>query len=401
MKIRFAVLVCLHVPSFAACTEDSDKTDIPAPRQQESSPVAPRPDVVADCDEAENGTPCGDPGRGMHCLFDACVRNACGDGIAAEAEECDDGNERDGDGCSERCKLERCGNGLVNLGEECDDANAMTGDGCSLRCKRERCGNRVIDPGEECDDGNSRDDDLCSNRCKAQMPAVPDTMQPMDSGTGHAGDAGASDASVSMDAGSSADAGGADASGGEAGLDAAEAGSNDASRDGSSTEGGTSDAAPDANNAWDGSDPRSPQCIACVQEMGENPSPCRNFEGSGFDLVANCADNPDPSFAQRCVDAYLCSLHAPDHCADDLTRGPVSCYCGLDRTIDQCNATSGAVFGPAGACIPQWEAATGCSAGDNLCVNSRFVDITQPAGVASALITCTVSSDYCGTDCRP
>jgi cysteine-rich repeat protein len=30
----------------------------------------------------------------------------CGDGIAAGAEECDDGNERDGDGCDARCQLE-------------------------------------------------------------------------------------------------------------------------------------------------------------------------------------------------------------------------------------------------------------------------------------------------------
>ena len=32
--------------------------------------------------------------------------NACGDGLKSESEECDDGNLRDGDGCSSNCKVE-------------------------------------------------------------------------------------------------------------------------------------------------------------------------------------------------------------------------------------------------------------------------------------------------------
>ena len=33
------------------------------------------------------------------------------------------------------------------------------------------CGDGEIDPGEQCDDGNSKDDDTCSNLCKSNLPA--------------------------------------------------------------------------------------------------------------------------------------------------------------------------------------------------------------------------------------
>eukprot|EP00961_Rhodomonas_salina_P180489 2436330-Rhodomonas_salina.1 len=59
----------------------------------------------------------------------------CGDGVVndAGAEECDDGNSIDADGCT-TCTLDVCGDGIVNNNstEECDDGNNATGDGCSL-----------------------------------------------------------------------------------------------------------------------------------------------------------------------------------------------------------------------------------------------------------------------------
>ena len=88
----------------------------------------------ADCDGARTGTPCG---PSMHCVFDACVRNACGDGWPAYGEACDDGNERDGDGCSARCEMEAppgCGNGVLEPGEDCDDGNTKAADGCEPDC---------------------------------------------------------------------------------------------------------------------------------------------------------------------------------------------------------------------------------------------------------------------------
>ncbi len=106
------------------------------------------------------------------------------------AEDCDDGNLVDGDGCSATCVAEgsaavgaTCGNGDIAYdattyaGEECDDSNNASGDGCSRLCLREgsqssaatggaECGDGVItDPYETCDDGNTVDDDGCSSTC--------------------------------------------------------------------------------------------------------------------------------------------------------------------------------------------------------------------------------------------
>ena len=106
------------------------------------------------------------------------------------AEDCDDGNLVNGDGCSSACVAEgsaavgaTCGNGNIAYdattyaGEECDDGNNANGDGCSRLCLREgsqssaatggaECGDGVItDPYETCDDGNAADDDGCSSTC--------------------------------------------------------------------------------------------------------------------------------------------------------------------------------------------------------------------------------------------
>lgn len=70
------------------------------------------------------------------------------------SESCDDGNPFSGDGCSSTCQVETgytcsgspsiclknpislCGNGAINynLGEACDDGNLRNGDGCSSSC---------------------------------------------------------------------------------------------------------------------------------------------------------------------------------------------------------------------------------------------------------------------------
>jgi uncharacterized repeat protein (TIGR01451 family) len=89
----------------------------------------------------------------------------CGDGVLDPGEECDDGNNVDGDGCSANCTLEYCGDGVLDPGEECDDGNNVDGDGCSADCKVEYCGDGNLDPGEECDDGNNIDGDGCSANC--------------------------------------------------------------------------------------------------------------------------------------------------------------------------------------------------------------------------------------------
>ena len=63
---------------------------------------------------------------------------ACGDGVwDAAFEECDDGNEVLGDGCSE-CVVDYCGDGELQplLGEECDDVDLASNPYCTLQCER-------------------------------------------------------------------------------------------------------------------------------------------------------------------------------------------------------------------------------------------------------------------------
>ncbi len=65
-----------------------------------------------------------------------------------------------------------CGNGFADPEEQCDDGNNASGDGCSADCaSNETCGNRVIDPldGERCDDGNNVSHDGCSSRCDIEV----------------------------------------------------------------------------------------------------------------------------------------------------------------------------------------------------------------------------------------
>jgi cysteine-rich repeat protein len=126
--------------------------------------------LVAECDQAPDGTPCGKPGQPTHCIYNVCVRNACGDGVVAEAEQCDDGNQRDHDGCDSHCRKEpapRCGDGVVDPGEACDDGNTVDTDACTNMCQYARCGDGIVEAGvEECDDGNQINSDSCLDNCK-------------------------------------------------------------------------------------------------------------------------------------------------------------------------------------------------------------------------------------------
>ncbi|WP_407738608.1 lamin tail domain-containing protein [Hyalangium sp.] len=65
-------------------------------------------------------------------------KTVCGDGHKEGAEQCDDGNSADGDGCSSTCTEETepllCGNGVQDSGEACDDGNTRSGDGCESDC---------------------------------------------------------------------------------------------------------------------------------------------------------------------------------------------------------------------------------------------------------------------------
>ena len=153
----------------------------------------------ADC-KLEEGWSCAKPGV-------RCTATACGDGLVAGDEQCDDGGDQDGDGCSSSCILElaapderdgwmcpepgkpcvrtTCGNGVREGSEQCDDGNNDMGDGCSPFCRKEpvcppgggpctsACGDGVLLPidkanGQECDDGNTVSGDGCSEDCKVE-----------------------------------------------------------------------------------------------------------------------------------------------------------------------------------------------------------------------------------------
>lgn len=168
-------------------------------------------------EECDDGNSTGGDGCSADCKLEEgwtcekagvrCEATACGDGIVAGDEQCDDGNNDDGDGCSATCLLElaapgekdgwmcpepgkpcvrtECGNGIVEGSEQCDDGNNDMGDGCSPFCRTEpscppgggpctsACGDGVLlpidkDNGQECDDGNTVSGDGCSADCKVE-----------------------------------------------------------------------------------------------------------------------------------------------------------------------------------------------------------------------------------------
>ncbi|MDQ2644630.1 MAG: DUF4215 domain-containing protein [Myxococcota bacterium] len=82
-------------------------------------------------------------------------------------EECDDGNQDDGDNCPTTCSLAKCGDGFVQEGVEgCDDANADDSDECPSNCQLARCGDGFTQAGvEECDDQNQDGTDACLTTC--------------------------------------------------------------------------------------------------------------------------------------------------------------------------------------------------------------------------------------------
>lgn len=108
-----------------------------------------------------------------------CGKPYCGNGVTEllgtiKIEECDDGNNIDGDGCSARCLFERCGNKRIDPGEQCDDGNNIDGDGCSACCTLEKCGNDIPDLNEECDEGkdNGSATGTCSDICTRVASAI-------------------------------------------------------------------------------------------------------------------------------------------------------------------------------------------------------------------------------------
>lgn len=116
--------------------------------------------------KGSGGSQVGADGGSMAGRGDTPVEAVCGDGHRQGDEECDDDNEKSGDGCDARCRIEpapaTCGDGQVDAEEDCDDGNQGSGDGCDSECRKERCGNSRIDAGETCDPPSASQ---CTTNC--------------------------------------------------------------------------------------------------------------------------------------------------------------------------------------------------------------------------------------------
>lgn len=139
--------------------------------------------------------------------YRAVGKDDCGNGLIQPWEECDDGGTDNGDGCSPVCTVEPawicpgfnvqptqgcfqipngCGNGVRSFPEDCDDGNNEPGDGCSENCLVEAgwncsgsygllsdcsgqpCGDGVVEGSEVCDDGGLAPGDGCSATCQPE-----------------------------------------------------------------------------------------------------------------------------------------------------------------------------------------------------------------------------------------
>ena len=106
----------------------------------------------------------------------------CGDSTTDSPEECDEGNIAASNLCTNittnqgngECTLTFCSDGVIqptngnNSNEQCDDGNNTNGDGCDATCQNESqpvCGDGIVNGADQCDDGNTVDDDNCTNAC--------------------------------------------------------------------------------------------------------------------------------------------------------------------------------------------------------------------------------------------
>lgn len=140
------------------------------------------------CQGIADGVPCAvDDDFAYVCDQGVCIPTLCRNGSLDAGEQCDDGNNVDGDECRNNCETPMCGDGVLRAGvEECDGSDfggvgcldlgfeGGTIQGCLDGCAADRsgctggCGNGVLEPGEECDDGIDNSDsesDACRTEC--------------------------------------------------------------------------------------------------------------------------------------------------------------------------------------------------------------------------------------------
>ena len=139
------------IPLFAEESTDQDKISTEADNQKPvesedyrmSPPVVPVPqEYGASPDDVEKSF----------------AELACGNKTLDQGEECDDGNKKDGDGCSTDCKKEKsvCGNGNVEAGEECGEKDLP---GCLPPKECQSCA--CVTPAAVCGNGKTEEGERC------------------------------------------------------------------------------------------------------------------------------------------------------------------------------------------------------------------------------------------------
>jgi len=386
MHGRHTTWIALSWALAIGCSEEL-KIDLPNPSTTSPGTDGDSSAKVAVCDQAADGTVCG---QEMHCIFNACVENACGDGIRAGSESCDDGNERNHDGCDERCRMEPpvgCGNGVIEPGEDCEDALTPRRGDCTEICTTPRCGDNIVSVGEECDDGNTSSNDRCSSRCR-NIPApcgngMLDPNEDCDDGNTDDGDN--CDSRCKFP----------EADGGSTRLDASAPSSDAGSQDqdsggvGQQDSGATSDAGSSQSGTNTPQD--KPACATCRDQE------CRVFQGLDFDFVAACLEggdglggvrSGDPSFVQQCIDTMNCAY--ANKCGYSAA-GMLQCFCG-SKDASACQ-TAGAADGPC-----QRELFSAARTSQLQTLIGSFGDISLPIGVANYFLQC--DQERCAA-CKP
>jgi PKD domain-containing protein len=210
------------------------------------------------------------------------------------------------------------------------------------------------------------------------------------SGTGASG-TGASGTGASGTGASGTGASGTGASGtGASGTGASGTG---ASGTGASGTGASGTGASGTGASGTGGGGPSAACTACRNTN------CRDYQGSGLDLVAGCYESintslgataGDATFLQQCQDFLGCAKTG--NCAYGV-NGASDCYCG-SAAPDACIKD-----GPASdaKCVPQTKAATRTESNADITV--RFSDLAFPMGWAYFLLEC--DRDNCLSVCGP
>lgn len=361
-----------------ACASEP-KLDIPPPSAGTGAPMPPD-DTVAECDQARDGTPCDAAHLQKHCIFGVCERNVCGDGVPAHGEQCDDGNDRNGDGCSALCRFEtegHCGNGVKEGSEECDDGNRVDGDLCANHCLLNVCRNGRVDVGEECDDGNLTDSgesepgikDTCSNDCKWTLCGNlrVDVGEECDDGNRNNEDACANACTINRCGNTREDPG-----------EICDGGNNELG----------------APCMSDCSGYGIDECLQCMSDH------CRVAE-SGDDFYTPCRETAPggshPNFVTLCSAFDDCVRRT--RCYDE-NYGAITCYCG-DYGDDAPGNLGACLEGTRvmGACEAEAAAASlpqpGLPIPDQ--VFGQISDFSVPVGMAAGLAACRVAE--CRTEC--